>query len=299
MKYILFALICASNLNLIQAQSRFDDVVIKTYKLTEQIYMLEGSGGNIGVFVGEDGVFMIDDQFAPLSDKIKSAIKDLTDKEIIYLVNTHWHGDHTGGNENFGNDGAIIVAHENVRKRLSTEQHNKAFNRTTPPSPKIAWPSITFDENMSIYLNGEQMMLIHVHNAHTDGDAFVFFPNSNVLHMGDCFFKDRFPYIDIGSGGSVKGAIKAIETAMMMIDDDTKIIPGHGTMADKSDLAKYHLMLTTMYERVHEKVLAGKSIEEIKAANLTSDYPGWGDGFINDEKIVDIIWTSIDAEMNK
>ena len=293
---ILVLCICISLSN---GQSRFDDVVIKTNKVTDHIYMLEGSGGNIGVFVGDDGVFMIDDQYAPLSEKIKTAIRGLSDKEIKYLVNTHWHGDHAGGNENFGKDGATIIAHKNVRARLSTDQHNKAFNRTTPAAPKVAWPTITFEDNMTIHINGEKIVLMHVHNAHTDGDTFVWFPESNVLHMGDCFFKDRFPYIDLGSGGSVQGALRAIEAAMMVTDADTQIIPGHGTMATKSDLLRYYQMLTTMYDRVKKEVMAGKTIDEIKSAGLTSDYADWGAGFINEERIIDIIWTDIDASMNK
>lgn len=280
-------------------QSRFDKVVVKTNKITDQIYMLEGSGGNVGVFIGDDGVIMIDNQFAGMTDKLKAAIKELSDGEIKYLVNTHWHGDHAGGNENWGNAGATIVAHENVRKRLSTDQHSKAFNRTTPASPEVAWPVITFEENMSLNLNGQKVMLIHVHNAHTDGDTFVWFPESNVIHLGDCFFKDRFPYIDLGSGGSVAGALRAIEAALMITDADTKIIPGHGTMAEKSDLLKYYQMLTTMYDRVKREVAAGKSVDEIKAAGLTEDYPDWGSGFINDERIIDIIWTDIDSQSSK
>lgn len=281
------------------SQSRFDKIVVKTNKITEQIYMLEGSGGNVGVLIGDDGVIMIDNQFAGMTEKLRAAIKELSDGEIKYLVNTHFHGDHSGGNEDWGNAGAVIVAHENVRTRLSTEQHSKAFNRTTPAKPAIAWPVITFEDNMSLNLNGQKVMLIHVHNAHTDGDTFVWFPESNVLHMGDCFFKDRFPYIDLGSGGSVQGALRAIEAALMITNADTKIIPGHGTMADKSDLLSYYQMLTTMYDRVKREMTAGKTIEDIKAAGLTSDYPDWGSGFINDEKIIDIIWTDIDSQSSK
>ncbi len=293
---LLVVMICISIAN---AQSRFDDVVIKTNKVTENIYMLEGSGGNIGVFVGDDGVFMIDDQYAPLSEKIKAAIAELSDKPVKYLVNTHWHGDHAGGNENFGKDGATIIAHENVRKRLSTDQHSKAFNRTTPAAPSVAWPVITFAEDMNLHINGQQVMLIHVHYAHTDGDTFVWFPDSNVLHMGDCFFKDRFPYIDLGSGGSVSGALRAIEAAMMLTDADTQIIPGHGTMAAKSDLLSYYQMLSTMYDRVKKEMVAGKSVDEIKSAGLTDDYAEWGTGFINEERIIDIIWTDIDSQSSK
>lgn len=299
MKYLFFIVAIAISLQVSYAQSRFDGVVIKTNKITDNIFMLEGSGGNIGVFIGEDGVFMIDDQYAPLSDKIKKAIGELSSKDVKYLINTHWHGDHAGGNENFGKDGATIVAHENVLERLSTDQHSKAFNRTTPASPKVAWPTITFEENMSIHMNGQKVMLMHVHNAHTDGDTFVWFPESNVLHMGDCFFKGRFPYIDLGSGGSVQGAMRAIEAAMMITDADTKIIPGHGTMADKSDLLEYYQMLTTMYDRVKQQVVMGKTVDEIKVAGLTDDYAEWGTGFINAERIIDIIWTDIDSSMNK
>ena len=299
MKFLFFIVAIAISLQVSYAQSRFDGVVIKTNKITDNIFMLEGSGGNIGVFIGEDGVFMIDDQYAPLSDKIKKAIGELSSKDVKYLINTHWHGDHAGGNENFGKDGATIVAHENVLERLSTDQHSKAFNRTTPASPKVAWPTITFEENMSIHMNGQKVMLMHVHNAHTDGDTFVWFPESNVLHMGDCFFKGRFPYIDLGSGGSVQGAMRAIEAAMMITDADTKIIPGHGTMADKSDLLEYYQMLTTMYDRVKQHVVMGKTVDEIKVAGLTDDYAEWGTGFINAERIIDIIWTDIDSSMNK
>ena len=280
-------------------QSRFDAVVVKTNKITDQIYMLEGSGGNVGLLVGEDGVIMIDNQFAGMTEKLQTAISAISDGEVKYLLNTHWHGDHTGANENWGNKGALIVAHENVRERLSTDQHNKAFNRTTPAAPKVAWPVITYDENMSLNLNGQKIMLIHVHNAHTDGDTFVWFPDSNVLHMGDCFFKDRFPYIDLGSGGSVQGALRAIEAALMITDADTQIIPGHGTMATKSDLLRYYQMLTTMYDRVKKDIVAGKTIDEIKAAGHASDYADWGTGFINDEKIIDIIWTDIDSQSSK
>lgn len=195
------------------SQRDFSTVEIVVTNVADSIYMLEGSGGNIAVFTGEDGVLMVDNQFAGLSEKIKTTISDLSNHPVKYVLNTHWHGDHTGGNENFGNDGAIIVAQENVRARMSTDQFNKAFNRTIEASPKIAWPQITYSEDMQIHFNGESIMLIHVHDAHTDGDAFVYFPERNVLHMGDCFFNGRFPYIDLGSGGTVDGAIKAVQTA--------------------------------------------------------------------------------------
>lgn len=282
--------------SLLYSQQDFSKVEIITTEITPSIYMLEGSGGNIGIFEGEDGVIMIDNQFAPLSDKIKMAIAELSDHPVTYVLNTHWHGDHTGGNENFGNDGAIIIAHNNVKERMSTEQVNKAFNRSTPPSPKIAWPQITFEDGINVNLNGESVMMIHVHNAHTDGDAFVYFPESNVLHLGDCFFNGRFPYIDLGSGGSIDGAISAIQTALMLANHGTTIIPGHGKLAHKADLLQYYTMLQVMKERVLAAISNGQSIEDMKAGNLGEGYEEWGTGFISLDRFIDIIWTDFNRE---
>lgn len=279
-----------------QAQQDWDAVEIIPEKINENLYALFGSGGNIGLFVGEDGTLIIDDQYAPLSDKIKASISRITDDPVKYVINTHWHGDHTGGNEAFGNDGATIIAQSNVRKRLSTEQVMKAFNRTVPPSPEIAWPAITFDEDISLHVNGDDLMIFHVHNAHTDGDAFVYFKNSNVLHMGDCFFKDRFPFIDLGSGGSIDGAIKAVAAALMIVDEETVIIPGHGALASKQDLLKYSKMLHTMRDRVKKAVAEGKTIDEIKTSGLDEGYEEWGTGFINAATFVDFIWTDLDRK---
>lgn len=278
------------------SQRDFSNVEIVQTEITPNIYMLEGSGGNIGIFKGEDGVIMIDNQFAPLSEKIKASIAEISDHPVTYVLNTHWHGDHTGGNENFGTDGAIIIAHNNVKERMSTEQVNKAFNRTTPASPKISWPQITFEDGLNVHLNGESVMMIHVHNAHTDGDAFVYFPESNVLHLGDCFFNGRFPYIDLGSGGSIDGAISAIQTALMLANHGTTIIPGHGKLAHKADLLKYYTMLQVMKERVLSAMSEGQSIDEMKAANLGEGYEEWGTGFISLDRFIDIIWTDFNRE---
>jgi len=181
------------------AQGRFDKVEITTTKLTDNIYMLQGAGGNIGVSVGEDGVFVIDDQFAPLSKKILTAIKALSDKPLKFLVNTHYHGDHSGGNENMAKAGAVIIAHDNVKKRLETKQNDGST------TPKEALPVITFNDKLNITINEESVAVFHVSNAHTDGDALLFFTESNVLHTGDTYFNGRYPYIDLNSGGSVKG----------------------------------------------------------------------------------------------
>ena len=271
--------------------TQWDDVQIKATQVQGNVHMLEGRGGNMGLFVGEDICLLIDDQFAPLSDKISNAIKSVSDKPLHYLINTHWHGDHTGGNENFANMGATILAHENVRGRLRTEQV-RPFRPATPASPEAAWPDITFDEKMQLHLNGESIHLIHVHNAHTDGDIFVYFPESNVLHMGDCFFKDRFPYVDLSSGGSPDGAIQAVETALMITDENSKIIPGHGSMATRADLLRYKEMWLTMRTRVKEAMMNGRDLEAMKSGNLTEGYEGWGDFFISDDQLIEMLFNA-------
>ncbi len=280
------------------AQRDFSKIEIITEKVTENIYMLKGSGGNIGICIGEKGVLMIDSQFAPLSDKIKAAIKKLSDQPIHYLVNTHWHGDHTGGNKNFNNDQMLLVAHDNVYKRMSKDNLVKAFSRTVPAAPEIAQPEITFNDKMTLRFGGEAVMIFHVDNAHTDGDAIVYFANSNVLHMGDTYFNGRYPYIDLSSGGSVDGLLNAINTAIMIADENTKIIPGHGELSNKKELLKYREVVLTVRDRVKVAIKEGKSLEAIKAAKLNADYDeGWGSGFINGERIVDIMYTSLTTEM--
>jgi len=273
---------------------RFNDVEIKAEKVSENLFMLTGAGGNIVILTGEDGVFMIDDQFAELSEKIKTAIAELTDQPIRYLINTHWHGDHTGGNENFDKEGAIIVAHENVRKRMSTEQLMKAFSRTVPPSPKGALPVITFSENVNFYLNGEDILIFHVHNAHTDGDAIVYFPKSNSIHLGDTYFAGRYPFIDISSGGSVRGIIESATTVLSLIDDETKIIPGHGKISTKKELAAYRDMLQDISAKMSKAIADGKTYEEIKTLNISEDYDDeWGTGFISGEKLIEILYSDL------
>ncbi|MCB0688988.1 MAG: MBL fold metallo-hydrolase, partial [Saprospiraceae bacterium] len=214
----------------------FDDVIIKTTKVTDHIYMLEGSGGNIGVSIGADGALMIDSQYAPLSDRIKNAIAELTEQPIQMLVNTHWHGDHVGGNENFARLGAMIFAHDNVKERMSKTQLMRFFTKEIPPAPEIARPVVTFSDKMSIKCHGEYLLMIHVDSAHTDGDALVYFPESDVLHMGDTYFNGRYPFIDLSSGGSIDGVIAAAEKAIFLTGENTKIIPGHGALSNKEEL---------------------------------------------------------------
>ena len=296
--FIFYTILCAFLFmqNPLNAQRDFSKVEIKTEKISDNIYMLVGSGGNIGVVVGDKKVLMIDSQFAPLSDKISKAIAGISDKPIEMLVNTHWHGDHTGGNKNFGEKGITIVAHENVRERMSTEQI-RPFRKPTPAAPKPAIPTITFKEDITLYVGDETLMAFHVHQAHTDGDAIIYFPKSNVMHMGDTYFKGRYPYIDLGSGGSVMGVLKALNKAIFLADSDTKIIPGHGTLSNKKELMEYRDVITTVIDRVKKAIASDMTLEEIKASNLTKEYDEeWGSGFINPDKFMEILYSDLTKE---
>ncbi len=272
----------------------FDKVEITTEKVSDHIYMLTGAGGNIAVSVGTDGVFMIDGQYGPLSEKITTAIKAISNQPIRYLFNTHWHGDHTGGNENFSKKGATIVAHENVRNRMSSEQTIQAFGRKVPASPDAALPAITFEDDISFHLNGEQVYAFHVHNAHTDGDAIVYFMTSNVIHLGDTYFNGRYPFYDVSSGGSIDGMIQSANQVLFLINEDTKVIPGHGKLSNKKELTAYRDVMMEVRDIVKKAIADGMTIEAIKAANLTKAFDEeWGQGFIKPEKLVDIIWTDL------
>lgn len=273
-------LICCSAFLLlfsVQAQN-FDEVVIKTTQMGEGIYMLEGSGGNIGVSVGADGALMVDSQYGPLSDKITAAIAALTTGKIHMLLNTHHHGDHTGGNENFANTGVTIIAHDNVKDRMD--------------NPKAA-PVMTFSDKMSIQFNGQYLVMIHVDNAHTDGDAFVYFPESNVIHLGDTYFNGRFPYIDLGSGGSIDGLISAIDQALFIVDDETNIIPGHGAPSNKVELQKYRDVVQGFRDQVKAAMDGGRDLDALKESSIGEEYEGWGNGFISRERFIDIIYNSL------
>jgi len=280
------------------SQRDFSKVEIKETLLKNNYYMLEGSGGNILIYIGDDEVLMVDSQFAPLSEKIKAKIDALSGgKPISYLINTHHHGDHTGGNGNFS-ENAMIIAHKNVKARLSTDQHSKAFNRTTKAKDPSFWPKLVYAFQMELNFQNNEVMLIHLPHAHTDGDSGVLFVKDNVLHLGDTFFRDRFPYIDLGSGGTIDGLINGLAIASLYIDQETKIVPGHGKLATKADLDNYRSMLKTMKGRVEDAMAAGKSLEEIKTAGLDEGYEEWGTGFISAEKFVDTIWTDLNREEN-
>ncbi|EZH74389.1 metallo-beta-lactamase [Aquimarina atlantica] len=272
------------------ANAQDKEVKITIDSLSDHIYMLTGQGGNIGVFKNEKGLFIIDDQFARLSDKILTNLKTISNKPVTMVINTHYHGDHTGGNENMASQGATIFAQKNVRSRMEKGQQKKGH--IIPSS----LPVITFNEGLQLYFKDENVKAFHVHNAHTDGDALIYFVNGNVLHMGDTFFNGRYPYIDLKSGGSIKGYIKASEKALLIANDDTKIIPGHGKLATTKDLAMFLKMLKEITNGIQKEIEAGKSEEDItKNTSLTATYDakGYGDGFINSERMRKTIYTSL------
>jgi cyclase len=274
------------------AQQNFDQVQIQTEKLAEGVYMLTGSGGNIGVCAGEDGVLMIDSQYAPLTEKIRAAVAAISDQPIRFLMNTHWHSDHTGGNENLAKKGAVIFAHENVRKRMSTNQ--SILGNDVPASPKAALPVVTFDQGMTFHLNGYGIELFHIPHAHTDGDVLVRFAEPDVLHMGDIYFEGMYPFIDISSGGSVDGMIKAVDQVLASVDGDTIIIPGHGPLSNKEKLQGYRKMLATIRERVVQHLKEGKTLEEILAARPTQEFDAaMGQGFMNGDRFVGLVYDSL------
>ncbi|MBA6155452.1 MBL fold metallo-hydrolase [Tenacibaculum sp. S7007] len=279
---------------IMEAQNR--EVKIRSQKVADNIYMLQGQGGNIGVFVGDDGVFMIDDQFAPLSKKIIDKIKEITDKPLSYLINTHWHGDHTGGNENMKKEGFLIISHENVRKRMSTNQVVRG--RKKKASSKEALPVITFTDDMMFHINNEDVLVSHVHNAHTDGDSHIYFTKSNVIHMGDTYFQGKFPFIDLDSGGSIDGYIASIDKVLMIADNETKIIPGHRSLSNKEELKVYKKMLVTLRDRVQKAIDAGKTLEEVtNDSSITKEYKKeYGGWFISAKEMRTTIYKSLKSK---
>lgn len=274
-------------------QSGPSSVEVKVEKIAPGVAVLFGAGGNIGLSYGEDGNVLIDDQFAPLTDKIVAAVKTLDPDPVKFVINTHWHGDHTGGNENFGKAGAVIVAHDNVRARMSTEQFMKAFNERIPASPKEALPVVTFGDGVNLHLNGDRIRLLHAANAHTDGDSIVHWEKADVLHMGDTFFnKVTFPFIDLGSGGSIDGMIMAVDMALEIAGPATRVIPGHGPMATRQDLQAYRAMLADIRDKVAAGIAADRTLAQIQASAPAASY-GMTDGFIKPDQFVEAVYTSL------
>ena len=272
----------------------FSQVTVKVVPVALGVYMLEGLGGNIGLSVGKDDAFIIDDQYAPLSDKIKAAVATVTPKPVRFVVNTHWHWDHTGGNEAMAGSGAIIFAHENTRRRMSVEQFVAAFNRRVPPSPIAALPVITFSDTITFYTNDDTVRTFHVANAHTDGDAIIFFRRANVVHMGDTFFNGRYPLIDVSTGGSLVGMLAAANQALAMTNAETRFIPGHGPLATRADLVRYRDMLDTTRQRVGKLIAQQRTLQQVLDAKPLADLDAqWGNGGIKPEQFLSIVYGSL------
>ncbi len=286
------AVVLAASPALAQQQD-FSKVEIKAEKVAEGVYVLTGAGGNIGLSVGKSGTFVIDDQYAPLTDRILAAIRAITPDPVRFVANTHWHGDHTGGNENFGKAGALLVAHENVRRRMSTEQFNAIFDRKTPPSPEAALPVVTFTDAITFHWNGDDIRVYHVPPAHTDTDSIVQFVGADVVHMGDVFFNGSYPFVDTSSGGRVDGVIEAADRALAGTTAATRFIPGHGPVGTRADLQAYRDMLKAVRDRVVALKAAGKSRDEVIAAKPTADQDAkWGGGFMKPDVFAGILYDS-------
>lgn len=266
------------------AQTNYDTIQVKTIPITTNVYMLQGAGGNIGVSVGSDAVFVIDDQFAPLTKKILAAIAELTPNPVRFVVNTHWHSDHTGGNENLGQAGAIIYAHENVRRRMTAGQFIDALNSRVEPSPPGALPVVTFKDAVTFHINGDSVTTVHVAPAHTDGDVIIHFTKANVIHMGDTFHNAGLPFVDLSSGGSIHGIIAAADKVLAMSNAQTRIIPGHGPLADRARLKMYRDMVVALRDRVRTLISTGKTVEQVLELNIgapyAKDFPGGHERFV-------------------
>ena len=272
----------------------FDKVQVKTEKLSETSYMLTGAGGNLGLSVGDDAVFLVDDQYAPMSPKIRAAVAAISKKPVKFVVNTHWHDDHTGGNEALGKSDTVIVAHENVRKRMAAGQLIEFLGNNVKPFPKAALPVVTFTQDVKFHLNGDEISVTHVADAHTDGDSFVRFKKDNLVHMGDLFFNKLYPFIDTSSGGRVEGVIAAVDKVLAQTDDATRFIPGHGPLASKADLMAYRSMLEAISGRIRTMVGEGKTLEQVIAAKPTADFDAvWGKGFLPPAKFTEMIYKNI------
>ena len=275
------------------ARAQSDDyakVEIKPVKVAGSVWMLEGAGGNIGVSSGPDGLLIVDDEFLPLADKIKAALKGISPEgKLAFVVNTHWHGDHTGGNRAFGKD-ATIVAQSNVRKRLGMKQ--EISGRTIEASPKEALPVVTFDNGVTIWFNGEEIEVVHVPHGHTDGDSIVFFKGANVVHMGDQFFNGMFPFIDVASGGDVAGYVKNVGDMLARIPADAKIIPGHGPLGTVADLKKFHGMLLATTALIKAEIAKGMTLEGVEKAGLPDEWKSWTWDFVPVDRWIEIVYTN-------
>jgi glyoxylase-like metal-dependent hydrolase (beta-lactamase superfamily II) len=263
--------------------------------ITGPLYLLQGRGGNVIASVGDDGVLLVDDDYAPYAQAYHQAIVDLAavSQPARFVLNTHWHGDHTGSNAYWGEQRSIIMAHENVRQRMSSRQEIAGLGRVVEPSPDIALPLVTYGDGLTLHFNGDDVEVQHYPRSHTDGDSVVYFSAANVVHMGDLFWNGSFPFVDISSGGNVMGLIASVETVLARVDDATAIVPGHGSLAEKSDLEAYHRMLVTTAGKVKSALQAGRSVDEITATGLGEEWSAWAQGFINEARWISFIADSL------
>jgi glyoxylase-like metal-dependent hydrolase (beta-lactamase superfamily II) len=263
-------------------------------RITDDLYMLSWRGGNIAVSIGDDGVVLIDDQYAQQAERNLEAIRALSDKPLRFVINTHWHGDHTGANERMAEQGALIIAHDNVRRRMSAEQVRPSLDATVPASPEAALPVVPFTEPVTLHFNGEEVHALHMPAAHTDGDAVIHFRRADVIHAGDIYFNGSFPFIDTASGGTVAGVVKAVDAMLELCGRDTRVIPGHGPLSDCDGLRGYRKMLATVRDRIAHMIAEGKSLDQIVAARPAADYAErWGGGFIPTERWVQMLYENM------
>jgi cyclase len=296
-KLSLIALLILPGLAIAQQQD-FSKVQIKVTKVSGNIYMLEGAGGNIAASVGEDGIVIVDDQYAPLADKIEAALKDLkiTDKPVRFVINTHYHGDHTGGNEPFANTGSTVIAQDNVRKRLETggtAGNGASLKFDYKASPKIALPIITFEHDVTVHLNGEDIRALHFPAGHTDGDSIIFFPKNNVVHMGDDFVRYGFPFIDVASGGSVQGMIAALEKASAQLPADVKVIPGHGALSNLDDVRAFTTMLKETSAVVEKALKDHKTLDQMKQEKILAPWEKFSGDFLKTDGFIETLYNSL------
>jgi cyclase len=294
MRPLLLIAILAASINTTAAQDK--TVEFTSFQLSDTVYMLRGRGGNVGISTGEDGLYIIDDQVRPVTTELLKAIRKISDKPIRFVINTHYHADHVGGNESIGGTGSVIIAHDNIRKRMTSEQVSIFMNGTTPPYAKDALPVLTFNDRMSLHLNGETATAYYVANGHTDGDSIIHFPSSNVIHMGDMYFSDRYPYVDLDAGGAIQGVIAAADLALSLANESTRIIPGHGPLAMVEDLRIYRDLLVDASAKVQTLIDQGMNRSQIIAAKPTEEWDELlGDVWITPPQFVTFIYNSLEG----
>jgi cyclase len=292
MRALLLVAVLFASINGTSAQEKA--VEFSTFQLSDTVYMLKGRGGNVGISTGEDGLYIIDDQVKPVTSQLLQAIRKISKEPIRFVINTHYHADHVGGNETIGAAGAVIIAHDNIRKRMTTEQVSIFMNNTTPPYPKGALPVVTFNDRMSLHLNGETATAYYVAEGHTDGDAIIHFPESNVIHMGDMYFNGLYPYVDLDAGGAMQGMVAAADLALSMADESTRIIPGHGPLAVTEDLKGYREFLIKAGANVQELIDQGLDLQQIIAAEPTKEWDETlGKTWITPAQFVTFIYNSL------